>query len=105
MASRGAAKRSNADDYAKVYKRGSQVREPVIIHWLATCFDRGIGQLLCRPSLDAAMDFAVGVINANAPNIIGVRFSAARQAARDRPGPAARQERRCIPAMISITPN
>src|SRR6266851_1465495 len=41
MASRALAKIGrNADDYAKVYNRVlSQVREPVIIHWLGDMFD------------------------------------------------------------------
>src|SRR6201992_4455476 len=41
MASRALAKLGrNADDYAKVYNRVlSQVREPVIIHWLGGIFD------------------------------------------------------------------
>src|SRR5690349_15659073 len=41
MASRAIAKIGrNADDYAKVYNRVlSQVREPVIIHWLGDMFD------------------------------------------------------------------
>src|SRR3979409_1159415 len=41
MASRALAKLGrNADDYAKVYDRVlSQVREPVIIHWLGDIFD------------------------------------------------------------------
>ena len=41
MASRALAKLGrNADDYAKVYNRVlSQVREPVIIHWLGDMFD------------------------------------------------------------------
>ena len=48
MASRALAKIGrNADDYAKVYDRVlSQVREPVIIHWLGDMFDPALSGLL-----------------------------------------------------------
>src|SRR6202163_1921202 len=77
MASRALAKIGrNADDYAKVYNRVlSQVREPVIIHWLGDMFDPALANYWGTPSLDEAMDVAVGVINANAAKVDGVKVS------------------------------
>src|ERR1700756_3093193 len=68
MASRALAKLGrNADDYAKVYDRVlSQVREPVIIHWLGAMFDPALKNYWGTQSLDEAMDIAVGIINGNA---------------------------------------
>jgi hypothetical protein len=77
MASRALAKIGrNADDYAKVYNRVlSQLREPVIIHWLGDMFDPGLANYWGTQNLDEAMDVAVGVINANAPKVDGVKVS------------------------------
>src|SRR3954447_23577352 len=77
MASRALAKLGrSADDYAKVYNRVlSQVREPVILHWLGDMFDPALANYWGTSSLDAAMDIAVGVINANASKVDGVKVS------------------------------
>jgi hypothetical protein len=77
MASRALAKIGrNADDYAKVYTRAlSQVREPVIIHWLGVMFDPALANYWGTQNLDEAMDVAVGVINANAAKVDGVKVS------------------------------
>src|SRR6478752_7480038 len=77
MASRALARIGrNADDYARVYHRVlSQVREPVIIHWLGDMFDPALANYWGTASLDAAMDVAVGVINGNAPKVNGVKVS------------------------------
>src|ERR1700730_13546853 len=77
MASRALAKLGrNADDYAKVYNRVlRQVREPVIIHWLGDMFDPALANYWGTSSLDTAMDIAVGVINANAAKVDGVKVS------------------------------
>ncbi len=77
MASRALAKIGrNADDYAKVYNRIlSQVREPVIIHWLGDMFDPALKDYWGTGNLDAAMDTAVGIINANAAKVDGVKVS------------------------------
>jgi Protein of unknown function (DUF993) len=77
MASRALAQFGrSADDYAKVYDRVlSQVREPVIIHWLGDMFDPALANYWGMPSLDAAMDTAVGIINANAAKVDGVKVS------------------------------
>src|SRR3981189_272666 len=66
----------NPDDYAKVYHRVlSQVAEPVIIHWLGDMFDPALANYWGTSSLDQAMDAAVGVINANAAKVDGVKVS------------------------------
>src|ERR1700755_3047805 len=77
MASRALAKLGrNADDYAKVYNRVlSQVREPVIIHWLGDTVDPALANYWGTSSLDQAMDTAVGIINGNAAKVDGVKVS------------------------------
>src|SRR5579864_9428082 len=71
MASRALARIArSAEDYAKVYDRVlSQVAEPVIIHWLGDMFDPALANYWGTPNLDAAMDVAVGVINAYAAKV------------------------------------
>ena len=77
MASRALAKLGhNADDYAKVYDRVlSQVREPVIIHWLGDMFDPALTGYWGTSDLDKAMDTAVAIINGNAGKVDGVKVS------------------------------
>ncbi|MCW5704435.1 MAG: dihydrodipicolinate synthase family protein [Bradyrhizobium sp.] len=77
MASRALAKIGrSADDYAKVYDRVlSQVREPVIIHWLGDMFDPALAGYWGTADLDRAMDTAVAIINANAAKVDGVKVS------------------------------
>jgi hypothetical protein len=77
MASRALARiGSSPDDYGKVYDRVlSQVREPVIIHWLGEMFDPDLRNYWGTPDLDRAMDVAVGVINGNAAKVDGVKVS------------------------------
>ncbi len=77
MASRALAKIGRSpDDYAKVYDRVlSQVAAPVIIHWLGDMFDPALANYWGTPDLDRAMDVAVGVINANASKVDGVKVS------------------------------
>jgi Protein of unknown function (DUF993) len=77
MASRALAQIGrSADDYAKVYNRIlSQVREPVIIHWLGDMFDPALRGYWGNGDLSVAMDTAVGVINANAAKVDGVKVS------------------------------
>lgn len=77
MASRALAKLGrNADDYAKVYDRVlSQVREPVIIHWLGDMFDPALTGYWGTKDLDKAMDIAVAIINGNAAKVDGVKVS------------------------------
>jgi uncharacterized protein DUF993 len=77
MASRALARIArSAEDYAKVYDRVlSQVAEPVIIHWLGDMFDPALANYWGTPNLASAMDVAVGVINANAAKVDGVKVS------------------------------
>jgi uncharacterized protein DUF993 len=77
MASRALAKIGRSpDDYAKVYDRVlAQVAEPVIIHWLGDMFDPALANYWGTPNLDQAMDVAVGVINASASKVDGVKVS------------------------------
>src|SRR3982751_1484556 len=77
MASRALAKLGrNADDYAKVYDRVlSQVREPVIIHWLGRMFAPALTGYWGTSDLDKAMDIAVAIINGNAAKVDGVKVS------------------------------
>jgi hypothetical protein len=77
MASRALAKLGrSADDYAKVYDSVlSQVREPVIIHWLGDMFDPALSGYWGTADLDIAMDSAVRIINAHAGKVDGVKVS------------------------------
>jgi hypothetical protein len=77
MASRALARLGrNADDYAKVYNRIlSQVREPVIIHWLGDMFDPTLAGYWGTGDLDKAMATAVAIINANSAKVDGVKIS------------------------------
>src|SRR5438034_6231573 len=66
----------NPDDYAKVYNRVlSQVRERVIICWRGDMFGPALANYWGTSNLDQAMDVAVGVINANASKVDGVKVS------------------------------
>src|SRR5689334_17659061 len=67
MASRALARAAKSpDDYAKVYARIlSQVKGPVIIHWLGDMFDPALAGYWGYANYDAAMDVAVDVITGN----------------------------------------
>lgn len=77
MASRAlAASAKSPDDYAKVYDRIlSQVREPVIIHWLGDMFDPALAGYWGSRDIPTAMATALDVINRNAKKIDGVKIS------------------------------
>ena len=77
MASRAlAACASSPEDYATVYGRIlSQVREPVIIHWLGDMFDPALAGYWGSDDLDAAMDTAVAIITEHKDKIDGVKVS------------------------------
>ena len=64
MASRALVKAARSpDDYAKVYGRIlSQVKEPVIIHWLGEMFDPALAGYWGHHDHMQAMDVAVDVI-------------------------------------------
>ncbi len=77
MASRALAKIARSpDDYARVYGRVlSQVREPVIIHWLGDMFDPALAGYWGSADLGKAMDTAVAILNAHATKVDGVKIS------------------------------
>jgi hypothetical protein len=82
MASRAlAACARSPDDYREVYARVlSQVREPVIIHWLGEMFDPALaGYWVGRATHDAdhrqAMEVCAEVVAAHAAKIDGIKIS------------------------------
>ena len=77
MASRAlAACAASPDDYARVYGRIlSQVREPVIIHWLGEMFDPALAGYWGNADHRAAMDVCVQVIADHADKVDGIKVS------------------------------
>ena len=77
MASRAlAACAKGPDDYARVYARIlSQVREPVIIHWLGEMFDPALAGYWGDADHLAAMETCLGVIQAHAAKVDGIKIS------------------------------
>jgi hypothetical protein len=77
MASRAlAAAASGPEDYRRVYGRIlSQVKEPVIIHWLGEMFDPALEGYWGAGDHMAAMDVALEVIAAHADKVDGIKIS------------------------------
>jgi len=77
MASRALVKAARSgDDYAKVYGRIlSQVKQPVIIHWLGEMFDPALAGYWGDRDHMKAMEVAVDVIADNADKVDGVKLS------------------------------
>ncbi|WP_431282394.1 dihydrodipicolinate synthase family protein [Humitalea sp. 24SJ18S-53] len=77
MASRALAKASKSPaDYERVYARIlSQVKQPVIIHWLGEMFDPALEGYWGNHDHMAAMDTALAVITAHADKVDGVKVS------------------------------
>ncbi|MFZ1103579.1 MAG: dihydrodipicolinate synthase family protein [Hyphomicrobiaceae bacterium] len=77
MASRALVRVAKSpDDYARVYGRLlSQVKEPVIVHWLGDMFDPALAGYWGSRDLDRAMATAVDILNANAAKVDGVKIS------------------------------
>jgi hypothetical protein len=77
MASRALAKAATSpDDYATVYGRVlSQVREPVILHWLGEMFDPALEGYWGHGDHMAAMDVCLDVLTANADKVDGIKIS------------------------------
>lgn len=77
MASRAlAAAAESPDDYVRVYSRIlSQVREPVMIHWLGDMFDPALAGYWGSRDDHEAMDTALAIINDNAAKVDGVKIS------------------------------
>jgi hypothetical protein len=66
----------SADDYRHVYDRIlSQVREPVIIHWLGDMFDPALAGYWGSADPLVAMEVALDVINRHAAKVDGVKIS------------------------------
>lgn len=77
MASRALARVARTpDDYARVYDRIlSQVRAPVILHWLGDMFDPALAGYWGTRDLDQAMDTALSIIHDHADKIDGIKIS------------------------------
>jgi hypothetical protein len=77
MASRAlAASARGPEDYAHVYDRIlSQVRRPVILHWLGDMFDLQLSGYWGARDLDAAMDVCLQIIGDHAAKIDGIKIS------------------------------
>lgn len=77
MASRAlVAAAKGPEDYATVYDRIlSQVKEPVIIHWLGEMFDPALSGYWGVADHYAAMDVAADVITRHAAKIDGIKIS------------------------------
>jgi hypothetical protein len=77
MASRAlAAAAKGPDDYAVVYDRIlSQVKEPVIIHWLGEAFDPALAGYWGSDDDYRAMDTCLSVIAANKHKVDGIKVS------------------------------
>jgi hypothetical protein len=77
MCSRALARVARSpDDYQRVYDRIlSQVREPVIIHWLGDMFDPALAGYWGSADPMAAMNVALDVINRHAAKVDGVKIS------------------------------
>ena len=87
MASRALARVATSPaDYERVYARVlSQARQPVVLHWLGELFDpalagywlgsAAVGGAGGSRNVDAAMDTALGIINAHASKVDGIKIS------------------------------
>ncbi len=77
MASRALARVATSPaDYERVYDHVlSQAREPVILHWLGDMFDPALAGYWGSADVGAAMDTALGVIQAHAAKVDGIKIS------------------------------
>lgn len=77
MASRALARAArSADDYLRVYDRIlSQVRQPVILHWLGEVFDPALAGYWGSADHDAAMEVCLAIIRDHATRIDGIKIS------------------------------
>jgi hypothetical protein len=82
MASRAlAACARGPEDYQKVYGRIlTQVREPVIVHWLGDMFDPALAGYWGSRDLDQAMETCLAVLHEHAPKVDGLKISLLDQA-------------------------
>ena len=77
MASRAlAACAKSPDDYVRVYGRIlSQVRAPVILHWLGDMFDPALTGYWGHADVDRAMDVCLSVIQSHVAKVDGIKIS------------------------------
>ena len=77
MASRAlAASAKSPDDYAKVYDRVlSQVKEPVIIHWLGEMFDPALQGYWGKADHYAAMEVCLSILQRHSSKVDGIKIS------------------------------
>jgi len=77
MASRAlAATATSADAYVRVYDRVlSEVREPVIIHWLGAMFDPALAGYWGSADLDQATETCLDILASHAGKVDGVKVS------------------------------
>ena len=77
MASRAlAASARSPDDYGRVYDRIlSQVKEPVIIHWLGEMFDPALEGYWGKKDHHAAMEVCLSVLSGNSSKVDGIKIS------------------------------
>jgi hypothetical protein len=77
MASRAlAASAKSPEDYARVYDRIlTQVKEPVIIHWLGEMFDPALEGYWGAKEHYAAMDTCLAVLQKHAAKVDGIKIS------------------------------
>jgi hypothetical protein len=77
MASRAlAASARSPEDYARVYDRIlSQVKEPVIIHWLGEMFDPALEGYWGKKDHLAAMEVCLSVLKKNSSKVDGIKVS------------------------------
>ena len=77
MASRALARVAKSPaDYEHVYDRVlSQAREPVLLHWLGDMFDPALAGYWGSTDTDAAMATALGIIQAHADKVDGIKIS------------------------------
>jgi Protein of unknown function (DUF993) len=77
MASRALARVARGPaDYERVYDHVlRQARQPVILHWLGDMFDPALAGYWGSADVDAAMETALGVIQAHADKVDGIKIS------------------------------
>src|SRR3569832_277082 len=77
MASRGLAKVAKSPaDYERVYDRVlSQAKQPVVLHWLGDMFDPALAGYWGSRDVDAAMQTALGIIEAHSSKVDGIKIS------------------------------
>jgi hypothetical protein len=77
MASRALARVAKSPaDYERVYDRIlSQAKQPVLLHWLGDMFDPDLTGYWGNKDTDKAMDTALGIIQAHADKVDGIKIS------------------------------